>query len=51
MFGAVKKVDTSRACTDAVATKFWTFPREYYCAPCREYEWCGCKIRGYMTAR
>jgi hypothetical protein len=21
-------------------TKFWTFGWEYYCAPCREYEWC-----------
>jgi len=34
----------------AVATKFWTFRWEYYCAPCREYEWCGSKTPGYMTA-
>src|SRR5215831_13137381 len=37
------------ACMGAVATKFWTFRWEYYCAPCREYEWCGSKTRGYMT--
>ena len=29
------------ACTGAVITKCWTFRWEYYCAPCREYEWCG----------
>jgi hypothetical protein len=34
-----------------VATKFWTFRWEYYSAPCREYEWCSAKARGYMTAR
>jgi len=28
------------ACAGAVATKFWTFRWEYYCAPCREYRWC-----------
>src|SRR5262249_11814083 len=39
------------ACTGAVATKFWTFRWEYSCAPCREYEWCGTKTRGYMTTR
>src|SRR5262249_34789282 len=39
------------ACSGSVATKFWTFRWEYYCAPCREYGWCGGKARGYMTAR
>jgi hypothetical protein len=39
------------ACAGAVATKFWTFRWEYYCQPCREYEWCGAKARGYMVAR
>src|SRR5215831_13774001 len=39
------------ACSRAVATKFWTFRWEYYCAPCREYGWCGSRSRGYMTAR
>ena len=39
------------ACSGAVAAKFWTFQWEYYCAPCREYEWCGTKTRGYMVAR
>jgi hypothetical protein len=34
-----------------VATTFWTFRWEYYCQPCREYEWCGAKARGYMTTR
>src|SRR5262245_62066056 len=29
------------ACSGAVATKFWTFRWEYYCAPCREYQGCG----------
>jgi hypothetical protein len=38
------------ACSRAVATKFWTFRWEYYCAPCREYEWCGTKTRRSMTA-
>jgi len=38
------------ACAGAVATRFWTFRWEYYCAPCREYGWCGSKSRGYMTA-
>ena len=39
------------ACSGAVAMEFWTFRREYYSAPCREYEWCGSKSRGYMTAQ
>src|SRR5262249_22620084 len=39
------------ACSGSVATKFWTFRWEYYCAPCREYGWCGSKTRGYMVAR
>jgi hypothetical protein len=34
------------ACMGVVATKFWTFRWEYYCAPCREYGWCGTKTRG-----
>jgi hypothetical protein len=38
-------------CSGAVATKFWTFRWEYYCQPCGEYEWCGSKALGYMTAR
>jgi hypothetical protein len=36
------------ACAGAVATKFWTFRSEYYCAP--RHEWCGTKARGYMTS-
>src|SRR5262249_45816461 len=40
-----------KACSGAAATKFWTFRWEYYyCAPCREYEWCGSKTRESMTA-
>src|SRR5215510_8728039 len=37
------------ACASVVATKFWTFRWEYYCRPCREYEWCGAKARGYRS--
>src|SRR5262249_4580727 len=37
------------ACVGTVATKFWTFWWEYYCAPCREYGWCGSKTRESMT--
>src|SRR5262249_28835197 len=48
-FDAAKRPDTSLArLRGAVATKFWTFRWEYYCQPCREYEWCGAKARGYM---
>jgi len=25
--------------TEPVATKLWSFRWEYYCMPCREYEW------------
>src|SRR5262245_52854260 len=34
------------ACTGVVATEFGSFRWEYYCAPCREYDWCGAKARG-----
>lgn len=39
------------ACAAVVATKFWTFRWEYYCARCRKYGWCGSKIRGYPDFR
>jgi len=32
------------ACNGAVATKFWTFRWEYYCAPGREDGRCGAKV-------
>src|SRR5262245_50740864 len=35
-------------CAGVVAANFWTFRWEYYCALCREYEWCGSKTRGYI---
>src|SRR5215831_7339962 len=35
-------------CVGTVATRFWTFRWEYYCAHCREYGWCGSKTRGYI---
>src|SRR5262245_25205032 len=40
----------SGTCAGVVATKFWTFRCEYYCASCREYCWCGSKTRESMTA-
>jgi hypothetical protein len=39
------------ACAGIVAKKFWTFRWEYYCQPCREYEFAGSKAPGYMIAR
>jgi len=32
------------ACPQPVATKFWTFRWQYYCAPCREYGCCGSSL-------
>jgi hypothetical protein len=39
------------ACGGAVTAKLWTFRLEYFCVACREYEWGGSKVRGYMHVR
>ncbi len=35
---------TAGECTRSVETTVWTYRLEYFCSPCREYEWGGRKM-------
>jgi hypothetical protein len=43
MCDAAKKLDTGQERVLALSQRSSGRRWEYYCAPCREYEWCGAK--------